>query len=203
MKTVTKIKIQNSDKNRVNLYLDGKFFCGLELETVVKNGIKVGTIITEEKLENIQLESEKQTAYQKVLKLISTRYKTQKEVEKYLYDKGYVASIVYFVIEKLNEYHYIDDERYVMSYINSHKNNCGKLKMKQQLLQKGVKESIINNAFEDETFEQVEEIKRLAQKYMKNKEDTKENYIKLFKYLLNKGFEYEEIKNVLKENMED
>ena len=48
MKTVTKIKIQNSDKNRVNLYLDGKFFCGLELETVVKNGIKVGTIITEE-----------------------------------------------------------------------------------------------------------------------------------------------------------
>ena len=203
MKTVTKIKIQNSDKNRVNLYLDGKFFCGLELETVVKNGIKVGTIITEEKLENIQLESEKQTAYQKVLKLISTRYKTQKEVEKYLYDKGYVASIVYFVIEKLNEYHYIDDERYVMSYINSHKNTCGKLKMKQQLLQKGVKESIINNAFEDETFEQVEEIKRLAQKYMKNKEDTKENYIKLFKYLLNKGFEYEEIKNILKENMED
>ncbi len=203
MKTITKVQIQNSDKNRVNLYLDGKFFCGLDLETAVKNGIKVGTIITEERLENLQIESEKQTAYQKVLKLISTRYKTQREVEKYLYEKGYVASVVYYVIDKLNEYHYIDDERYVQSFINSHKSTCGKLKIKQQLLQKGVKENIINNALDDENFGQNDEIKRLAEKYMKSKEDTKENYIKLFKYLMNKGFEYDEIKSALKQNVED
>ena len=79
MKTITQIKIQNGDKNRVNLYLDGKFFCGLELETAVKNGLKVGTIITEEKLSQIQSESEKQVAYLKILKLISVRYKTQRE----------------------------------------------------------------------------------------------------------------------------
>ena len=203
MKTITQIKVQSADKNRVNLYLDNKFFCGLEMETAVKHGLKVGTIITEDKLSQIQEESEKLTAYTKVLKLISTRYKTQKEVERYLYDKGYLPSVVYFVIAKLNEYHYIDDERYIQSYISSHKNSCGKLKLKQQLMLKGAPESLIDEALNNDDFEQTDEISKLAEKYMKNKEDTKENYLKLFKYLMNKGFEYDEIKQVLNKNIQD
>lgn len=202
MKTITKISLQNNDKNRVNLYLDGKFFCGLELETAVKNSLKVGTIIAEEKLEKIQQDSEKQTAYLKALKLISTRYKTQREVEKYLYDKGYLASIVYYVLSKLNEYHYIDDERYIQSYIASHKSSSGKLKLRQQLILKGVSENLIDSALSNDDFNQNDEILHLAEKYMKNKEKTKETYIKLFKYLMNKGFEFDEVKSVLKSNFE-
>ena len=200
MKTITKIKVQSKDKNRVNLYLDDKFFCALELETVVKNSLKVGTIITEEKLTDIQLESEKQSAYTKALKLVSTRFKSQREVERYLYDKGYVPAIVYYVVNKLNEYHFIDDERFVQSYFSSHKSTCGKLKIKQQLLQKGISESAINKFLNDEDLcsDQHDEIKRLAEKYMKSKDDTKENYIKLFKYLMNKGFGYDEIKSAIK-----
>ena len=198
MKTITKISIQNRDKNRVNLFLDDKYFCALDLETTVKNSLKVGTIITEEKLTKIQEESERQNAYNLALKLISKRYKTLKEVERYLYDKGYLASVVYFVVNKLSEYHYIDDERYVQSYVNAHKQTFGKNKIKQQLLLKGVNESIIDSALNDENFEQKDEILRLRDKYMKNKEDTKENNIKLFRYLMQKGFEFEEIKSALK-----
>ena len=198
MKTITKLSIQKRDKNRVNLFLDDKYFCALDLETTVKNSLKVGTIITEEKLTKIQEESERQNAYNLALKLISKRYKTLKEVERYLYDKGYLASVVYFVVNKLSEYHYIDDERYVQSYVNAHKQTFGKNKIKQQLLLKGVGESIIDSALNDENFEQKDEILRLRDKYMKNKEDTKENNIKLFRYLMQKGFEFEEIKNTLK-----
>jgi len=203
MKTITKLVVQKNDNNRVNLYLDDKFFCGLELETAVKNSLKVGTIITEEKLTKIQQESEKHTAYNKALKLISTRYKTQREVEKYLYDKGYLAPTVYYVVSKLNEYHYIDDERYIQSYIASHKSSCGKLKLKQQLLLKGINESLIDVALNEDEFEQNSEILHLAEKYMKNKENTKQTYIKLFKYLMNKGFEFDEVKSVLKDNFQD
>ena len=200
MKTITQIKVQKKDKNRVNLYLDDKYFCALELETVMKNALKVGTIITEEKLTEIQVESEKQSAYTKALKLVSTRFKTQREVERYLYEKGYVAAVVYYVVSKLNEYHFIDDEKYVQSFFQSHKSTSGKLKIKQQLLQKGISENLIDSFLsgEDMQLDQKDEIKRLAEKYMKSKEDTKENYIKLFKYLMGKGFEYEEIKSTLK-----
>ena len=203
MNTITQLKVQSKDKNRVNLYLDGKFYCGLDLETALKNSLKVGTIITEQKLSEIQLESEKQTALDKTLKLISVRYKTQREVEKYLYEKGYLAPTVYYVISKLSEYHYIDDEKFVNSYIASHKSISGKLKLKRNLILRGINESLVDNALNDDEFEQSEQIKKLAEKYMKNKEDIRENYIKLFRYLMNKGFEYEEIKNVLKKEVDE
>ena len=203
MKTITKVVVGIKDKSRVNLYLDDKFFCSLDMETAVKNSLKAGTIITEEKLEQIILDGEKQSAYTKALKLVSTRYKTQREVEKYLYDKGYLPNVVYYVITKLNEYHFIDDERYVNSYIASHRQNNGKLKIKQQLMQKGVSESLIESAYDDAEIDQTAEIQALAEKYMKNKEDTKENYIKLFKYLMNKGFIYEDIKSALKKEIDD
>lgn len=201
MQTITDLKVAVKDKNRVNLYLNNKFYCSLDLETVVKNGLKAGIIIDEKKLENIQLQSEKQTALNKVLRLINTRYKTQKEVQDYLHQKGYLPQVIYYVLEKLNEYHYIDDERYVDSYIASHK-NFGKLKLKQELYQKGISQTIIDAKLEVEDFDQTEQICTLAQKYMKNKDDTKENYIKLFKYLMGKGFEYETIKSALNKEVE-
>ena len=197
MKTITKLSVKARDKKSVNVYLNNSFCCSLLLETIVKNNLKVGTIITEERLAELQSESEKNMAYSKVLKLISTRFKTQKEVETYLKEKGYLPATIYYVISKLNEYHMIDDKQYAINFANTHKNTFGKLKIKNALLSKGVKESLIDEILQDD-FDQTEEIRRLAEKYMKTKADTPENYVKLIKYLIGKGFEYESIKSALK-----
>lgn len=202
MNTITRLEVQSKDKQRANLYLDGKFFCGLDLETTTKNGLKTGTIITEQKLNQIVLESEKQTAFTKALKLVSTRFKTQKEIETYLFDKGYTAQIVFYAIDKLTEYHFVDDERYAQSYINTHRSKYGKLKLKEQLRLKGIKSSIIDKLFNEE-FSQDADILALANKYLKSKNGTKQDYLKLFKYLMGKGYQYEEIKNVLKKDIEN
>ena len=198
MKEITKLQAGVKDKQRVNLYLDNKFFCSLDMETVVKYNLKAGIIISEEKLSEIQLESEKQTAYNKALKLVSVRYKTQKEVQDYLYNKGYLPAVVAYAIKKLNEYHFIDDERYVDSFIASHKNTMGKLKLKQLLFAKGVSENLINEKLEDD-FEQTEQIKILAEKYMRTKENNYANKQKLARYLMGKGFEFDDIKKVINE----
>lgn len=202
MKTITNLIIQKKDKNKVNLYLDGSFFCSLALETTLKYNLKVGNIIDEKVLENYQLESEKNQAYEKALKLISTRYKTKKELENYLSQKGYMPSTIHYVIKKLGEYNFIDDEKYVESFIAHHKHKDGYLKIKQQLLQKGVKEEIIDNVLKN-LDSQLEEIILLMKKYMKHKESTKDNYIKLYRYLIGKGFKSEEILKVLKEDDND
>lgn len=201
MKTVTKLSVKKRDKNCVNLYLDNSFCCTLLMETAIKNNLKVGTLITEDRLAEIQAESEKNTAYTKVLKLISTRFKTQKEVEIYLKEKGYLPATIYYVISKLNDYNMIDDRQYAINFANTHKNTFGKLKIKNALLSKGVKESVIDEILQD-NFDQTEEIQKLAEKYMRSKKDTPENYVKLIKYLIGKGFEYEAIKSALKREVE-
>lgn len=200
MKSITQIKVQVKDKNRVNISLDGSYYCALSTETVVKHNLKEGMLIDESKFEQYQLESEKNFAWDKALKLISTRYKTQKEIYTYLQEKGYLPAVIFYVIDKLNEYKFLDDERYAESYISHKINKDGILKIKQELLNKGVKEDIVDKVLENQNSQQ-EVICKLAEKYMKNKEDTKENYIKLFRYLQGKGFAYEDIKSALKENV--
>ena len=202
MNTITKVEIQKRDKNRVNLYLDNAFCCSILIETCVKNNIKVGTIVTQQRLAEIQSQSEKESAYTKMLKLISTRFKTQKEVERYLKEKGYLSETIYYVISKLNEYHMIDDRQFAINFANTHKTTFGKLKIKNALMIRGVSESIIDEILGDEDFDQTAEIQNLVQKYMKTKTDTPENYFKLFKYLIGKGFEYEKIKQALKKEVE-
>ena len=59
---ITQITPQVKDKTRCNIYIDGRFYCGLTLEAAVKNRLKVGQSVTAERLAEIQLESEKQTA---------------------------------------------------------------------------------------------------------------------------------------------
>lgn len=202
MKTITQLKMQVKDKKKVNVFLDNAYFCSLSLETVMKHSLKAGMMIDETVLENIQLESEKLLAYELALKLISTRYKTRKEMERYLQEKGYMPATIFYVIKKLSEYGFLDDEKYAESFASHHSQKDGVIKIKQQLLQKGISEEIIDNVlsqYEDQT----EQIVSLLEKYMKNKDDTKENYQKAVRYLLGKGFKMENILKVLKGDIED
>ena len=57
---ITKIEVQKRNKNRVNLYLNDEFFCGLSLETVVRNHLKEGQNISEQDVEYLKNETEKQ-----------------------------------------------------------------------------------------------------------------------------------------------
>ena len=202
MKTITKLSIQQKDKNRVNLFLDNEYYCALNLETVVKHGLKENMMIVEEKIEQYQLESEKGFAFDKALKLINTRYKTQKEIYDYLLNKGYLPNVIMYVIDKLKEYNYINDKRYAESFVSHKIKKDGKLKIKQNLIAKGVSEDKIEEILGQQN-SQEDIIKELSVKYMKNKEGTKENYIKLFRYLSGKGFEYDDIMKVLKDKGED
>ena len=78
---ITAITPQVKDKRRCNVYIDGRFYCGLTLETVMKNRLKVGQIITPERLSEMQLESEKNTAFDKALTHISATQKTEKQCQ--------------------------------------------------------------------------------------------------------------------------
>ena len=198
MRMITELKVQTRDKNRVNVSLDGSYYCSLAMETVIKNNLKPNMLIDENKLNSMQQESESKLAWEKALKLVSTRYKTQKEIYVYLQEKGYLPSVIFGVIEKLNEYHFIDDKRYAESYISHKIKKDGPKKIKQELLTKGVREDIIDEVL-DEVDNQDEVILNLCDKYMKNKEKTKENYLKLFRYMQGKGFDYEQVKNVIKD----
>ena len=99
MNEITAITPQVKDKTRCNIYVDGRFCCGLTLEATVKNRLKVGQIVPPERLSEIQLESEKNTAFDKALTHLSATRKTEKQVREFLGGKGYLPAVVDYAIE--------------------------------------------------------------------------------------------------------
>ena len=75
---ITSITPQQKDKTRCNIEIDGKFYCGMKLDTALANGLRAGMSVDTDFLSHLQLESEKMTALDKALRHISVSMKTEK-----------------------------------------------------------------------------------------------------------------------------
>ncbi len=196
MAIITQIAVQAKDKNRCNLYLDSKFFCGLNIETVIKYKLKVGVSVTETELDAIQYDSEKLQALAKATNYLSKALKTERQMKDYLLGKGYGNAVVFFVIDKLKEYGYIDDLLYAQSYVRTYKDKKGVKLIAYELKLKGVDGDIISTALSE--FEKSENPAiAIAQKFCVGKEVTKELVQKLYRKLLSKGFTYDQVKQAI------
>ena len=195
MAVITELRYQK-DKSRANVYLDGVFACGLEVATIVQNGLKVGKEISMAQLEELQRESEVERAQEKALSLLERQKYTKKQIRTKLKSKGYMPLTIDAVIQKLEEYGYISDEDYAGSFIRSSANKSVK-ELRFSLIQKGVKDDLVERAIMDAEINEEETIKKLAEKFMRYKEDTSENKKKLLAYLYRKGFEYSAITRVI------
>ena len=110
MKKITDIKPQVKTPTRCNIYLDNAFYCGLELETVMRHRLKIGGEISPERLDEIQAESESLRALDKALGFISRSQKTKKQVADYLAKKGYTERTIEVVLDKMSAYKFVNDQ---------------------------------------------------------------------------------------------
>ncbi len=190
MSEITAITPQVKDKTRCNIFVDGRFYCGMTLEAAVKNRLKAGQAVDPARLSEIQLESEKSTALDKALNFISAAQKTEKQVREYLAGKGYLPAVSEYVLEKMREYGFLDDGSYAQSYASSAVKRKGARLIRMELRSKGVADEHIEAAVDGLEGEE-ETAKRLLEKYMRGKPSDRETLYKAFRYLMGKGFEYE------------
>ena len=205
MGIVTKIEYQKN-KTRVNIYVDGEFFCGLNSEVLFSNQIKVGSEVDEQRLKALIFESEVKKGVSYVFGLLAKKPYAEREIRTKLYQKGYSSETTQKIIETIKEYKLIDDSDYAKTYVDSNKTKS-KREIEFNLSQKGIDKHIIQNAVNDiKNDDEMAKIDIITVKYMKNKPKTSENLQKLFRYLQGKGFEFELIKNKiskLKEQVND
>jgi len=195
MSEITLIEPQKKDKNRCNVYVDGRFYCGIKLETAVKYRLKSGMQIDKARLDEIQLETEKSQALDKAMTHISATMKTEKQIKDFLAKKGYTEAVISFVLEKLKYHGLADDYAYCRAYVAS-VSGKGKRALYADLIKRGADKRAIEQAL-DEVEEDGDAALAVLKKYMRGKETTKENLFKGFKYLVSKGFDYDTAKSAL------
>jgi len=195
MSIITKLEYQKNNPERANLYLDDKFYSGISVELCIKEHLKTGLEIDEDKLNELILEDEKSVAFTKAINYVSNNYKTKKQVRDYLYKKEYNRNTIDYVIDKMEEYKYLDDEAYAKQFVLTYSKKYGKLKLISGLKSKGISDSIIDNLFEE--IEVESSIETVANKYLKNKIIDEKTYIKLSRFLYSRGYQFDEINSYI------
>lgn len=140
------------------------------------------------------------------LRFLGKTYKTQKQIYDKLLGKGYDAKTINRVINFLEEYNFIDDDKYAQMYIKEKMVKEGVNKIKFALISKGIKEEIINKKIDEMDSEfQEEAILKLAEKkynqLMKTENDKRIIYKKLGDYLFRKGYSWDIIKGALNQTL--
>ena len=177
------------------LYVNDDFYCLLTAEVIVKNKIKTGQDIDEEALSQIKKQSDVLLSREMALKFVEKCLKTQKQVYDNLKQKGIDDDAINDAIEFLKKYGYIDDEYYAKQYVSS-KKQYGKNYLKQKLFAKGIKKDIISRVLNDHEIDE-DTLYNIVEKYIKNKTIDEKTKQKTYRYILSKGYTFDEAKNAV------
>ena len=190
MAKITDIENQKRNKERVNVYLDGEFFRGMDALTIAQNRIKIGDEVSESEMNALIIQSDVQIAFDKALRQIEYRYRAKNELIRYLQNKGYCDVVIAKTIDKLAEYGYVNDERFCAEYVRSYQNRYGVIKIKADLKLLGIDDEIIEKSLH-KIESQVEQAEKTALRYIKGKKNITK--IKVRAYLARHGFTYDDI----------
>ena len=202
MPTVTLLKAQKNGK-RVNVYLDGVFGFGIDLDNLVLSHIKIGTELTDEEVKKIVRKAEFQKTLDKLLKFASLRPRSEKEIDDYLKRKKIHESMWKDLFEKLRHFELLDDVAFAKWWVGQRlafKKISSKV-LKFELGRKGIDKNIIEDVLEENPIDEEKMAKELLEKraYKWDKFDPKVARQKKFQYLAGKGFSWETIDKIMSE----
>lgn len=201
MAIITKIEAQKKSEDRVNIYVDDKFFMAIFKELVFTNNIKKGDTIDEDNLRNILNDEMFIKAKNKALTILSKADQSEKKIREKL-SADFEECIIDMVIDFLKKYNFVNDSLLAKKIVNTNVNlnKCGKNRIKQNLYTKGIDKNDINIAVleidKDVEFENAMYLAKKRYSRFKN-EDKRKIYQKLSQHLAYKGFDYDIIKSVL------
>lgn len=197
---VEKIKKVGSDKYQIK-FKNGEAI-KLSSNTIINNNLLYKKDINDELFDKIKKENEFYLLYDKVIKMISIKRRSLKEIKEYLEKNHASSKNMDKIINLIIENNLIDDNRYIEAYINDKINlsNEGPLKIKRDLEAQGIDEKLINSYIDDIDHNIVlEKLSRLINKKIaSNKKDSV--YIlrqKILNEFLNKGYDKEDILDIL------
>lgn len=202
MPEVTLLKPQKNGK-RVNVYLDGEFGFGIDLDNLVLNHIKIGTNLTDEEVEKIIRKAEFQKTLDKLLKFASLRPRSEREIDNYLKRKKVHESLWIDLFEKLKHFELLDDVKFAHWWVEQRlafKKISSRL-LRLELGNKGINKEIIDEVMAENLVDEEKMARELLEKrsYKWEGLDAREAKQKKFQYLVGKGFDWKVVEKILSE----
>lgn len=205
---ITALKMQIRDKDRVNVFVDGKYRFSLDITQVAELGIKTNAEYSEAELAELENESQFGKLYTRSLEYVLIRPRSQREMRDYLYrktrdartktgsiKKGASKELTERVFERLQQKGYIDDEKFAQFWVENRNVRKGSSirRLQSELSAKGVDRTTIEHILEGSDRSDSNELKKVIAKKAGKYDDEQ----KLIAYLARQGFRYDDIREAL------
>ena len=229
--TITDIKQAVKNENRVNIFVDGKYSFSLDIAQLVDFKIKVNNKVTDDELAEYKKASEFGKLYQRTLEWVLTRPHSVRETRDYLKRKisepeksprgrsslpssrgsslrprrncgcprEELFALTDQIIDRLVSRGYLDDRKFAEYYVENRfvKKGISNKRLKMELMKKGIDRAIIDDVLDKNLRNDAEEIQKVITK-KRNKYDDE----KLISYLVRQGFDFELVRNLVRDSSE-
>ena len=198
MPQITKLKAGVRRPDRINIDVDGHFWCALSLDEVLKKHLKVGQILSEVECEALKAEGSAEVAYAKILNFLSYRPRSLKEVRDRLRIYGLGPGDQDSLIQRLTQGGYLDDAQFAAWHVQARVSGKPRSRqvLRQELRRKGIASELVEQAVAT-TSDSEALIAQIKKRTHGTLPTDREGRRQLIQYLLRHGFRYSDIQLAL------
>lgn len=195
---ITAINVQVKNADRYSVYVDEKYTFSLSGAALLESKLVIGQELSPEDVASYKELSSNDKLYGRVLQYIAMRPRSVDEVKQYLRRKKAKDTEITEIIQKLKDKKFLDDGVFAQSWVENRRllKPVSKRRLAAELQQKRVSPETIDKALSDTSdsvaLEQLVAKKRHQPKYVSDPQ-------KLIAYLARQGFNYEDIKQALRD----
>lgn len=210
--TITALRAQVNDSQRVNLFIDGEFAIGVSLNTLAREGLAVGQQIDAAAWARLEATEQADKALQSGLRLIEVRPRSIAELRLRLRRKEFAAPAVDYAIGRLTELGLLDDAAFSRAWVENRRafRPRGSLALRDELRRKGVARDLIDAALadadaeagEDAAAQEAERARAIARAALRRYAAAPDRFSfqrRMAAYLQRRGFTFETIRPIVDE----
>ncbi|MBO6536054.1 MAG: regulatory protein RecX [Balneolaceae bacterium] len=199
---ISGIEVQKKNAYRYSIFVENNFLMGVSEQTLVHFNLHVGTELTANLLQAIELQEQHWKIRDYFIRLLARRDHSRQELVQKAHKKGYTNAEIDSILDELEEKKYIRNDVFARKFAQDkfNFNHWGKQKIRMELKKKGIKSYDIEQALEelgnDEILEKMEYLVLKAKPRFLRAEKSKRRK-KIFDFLIRKGYDSAHVMKVL------
>lgn len=149
MQIITRLQLQQKNKERVNVFLNEEYAFSLDL--MLAAGLKKGQSLTATEMAALQAEDEGKRAYAAALNFLGQRARSQTEVEQRLQQRDFSAPAIAQTLERLQREGYLNDATFGQQWVANRQRFRPRSEraLRYELRRKGMDTTLVDEVIEE------------------------------------------------------
>jgi regulatory protein len=151
--TITALRAQAKDAQRVNVFVDDAFALGVSLNTISTEGLYVGKVLSDEEYARLEHTESVSKALQAGLRLLEARPRSTSELRDRLRRKDFAEEAIEAAILRLTNLGMLDDAAFARLWVENRQASRprGLSALREELRRKGVDRTLVEATLSDDT----------------------------------------------------